>query len=136
MRALPEVNPVAWAALQELAAMWPSQAHEILDAGTFLADLLGLGEPGAPRIALGTASRVLAETEANGDRDVHRSLASMLGDDVLLRLSVDAILASCDRSRRPRIGREREGVAVTLYALLRMAREQAEADALEEALAS
>jgi hypothetical protein len=132
---LPEINPVLWGSLQELAATQPKYRDEILAAGSFMLDLLGMNEPGSMRVGLPTAVRVLAEMEYEEDRLVHRVLFDVGTSDVLLRMCIDALVAYSDRSRRVRPRRERDAVAVALFVLVKMIRDQLEAGVLEEALA-
>lgn len=135
VRQLPEVNPVLWLFIGELARTWPRYSDEVRDAGAFLADLIRANEPGVARVGVPTATRVLAEIETDRGRSAYTYLAAITHDDLLLRLSVDALLAYSDRSRRRRSKPERDAVAVTLYVLLKMVREETEVEQLERALA-
>lgn len=133
-RGLNDHNPVAGLVLEGMAEVRPEYAEEIRYAGAFLLDLLGANDGGAPRLSLPIAMQVLSAEETKPPERMGAELTQIAGEDVLLRLAIDALTRYSDVKERVRDPDESRAVVLILYLLLRMVDAQAEADALDDAL--
>ena len=128
-----ESNPVAALIVESMAASHPSCSQEIRQAGNFFLDVIGANERDATRLTLPVAMQVLARDEPTPLAEMRSSLAEIGERDLLLGLSIQALLPRSGLRKRRRSQREREAVVRTLYLLVGMFETQEEIDALEQA---
>ncbi len=128
-----ESNPVAALIIESMAASHPSCSQEVRQAGNFFLDIIGANERDGTRLTLPVAMQVLARDDAIPLAQMRSSLAEITERDLLLGLSIQALLPRSGLRKRRRNQREREAVVRTLYLLVGMFETQEEIDALEQA---
>ncbi len=134
LRHLHQVNPIAHAVVEQMAAQSSPWDREVREAAWLLLDELAANEEGAPRLSLPTALAVLSAGCREEAADPEHELRQVASVDPLLRLSVDALTGYSTSARRRRSPRERGAVASALLALLKMLRAQEQAEELRAAL--
>jgi hypothetical protein len=122
---LAEANPVAGLIVESLAASDPEHSEGVRHAGRFFLDLVRANEPDATKLTLPVAMQTLSREELVSRHEMKEYLARIAAEDLLLGMSLDALLAG-DRPVR-----ERRAVIRVLYLLIRMFEAQEEADRLD-----
>jgi len=122
---LAEANPVAGLIVESLAASDPEHSEGVRHAGRFFLDLVRANEPDATKLTLPVAMQTLSREELVSRHEMKEYLARIAAEDLLLGMSLDALLAG-DRPVR-----ERRAVIHVLYLLIRMFEAQEEADRLD-----
>ena len=133
---LSETNPVASLIVESIAASHPDHSDAIRDTGRFFLDLVEANEEHATRLTLPVAMHVLARDERLSARAMGEYLAEVAAGDLLLGISIHALLPPTEyRTRSRRAQRERAAVTRILYLLVRMFEAQEESDSLDRAFA-
>lgn len=125
-------NPVALLVLESMAASRAGHSGPIRKAGLFLLDLIGANEPDATVLTLPVAMQILRSEESIPAEAMRARLLEAGGRDLLLGLSLQALLG--EPALRRKQHERRDPVVRTLYLLIRMFEAQEETDALERAL--
>lgn len=137
VKTLSRANPVAVLIVEALAASEPEHRQTIREVGACLLGLLGSSGDTGPALSYPVALQVLMTHDRTEPGDMRAHLARLVGDDLLLGVSAQALLSRpvLRRRRTPRRSRAEQDAALkVVYLLVRMFQAQEEVDELNQTL--
>jgi len=127
-------NPVGALVVDSIAAADPSHSKAIKATGDFFLSLVRANDENAIQLTSPVATQVLASDEGLSPTMMRYHLAEVAARDVLLSLSIHALLPPIYINRGSHLQSEQDAVVRVLYLLVRMLQAQEEADDLNRAL--